>query len=59
MKMLDRARGFAEPLLERAQLDTVKKVTDAAALDEALSKVGTELEMLISIVSGLKIEPSS
>ena len=41
MKMLDRARGFAEPLLERAQLDTGENTwSHAQAVAQILQDIG-------------------
>ncbi|MBL9145214.1 MAG: DNA repair ATPase [Verrucomicrobiaceae bacterium] len=40
---------------QKARIDQVKKVAEANEVEQALTQSGTELEMLISVVSGLKI----
>ncbi len=41
------------------QIDSLKKVQEAKALEEEIAAVGTELEMLIDVVSNLKIEDAT
>lgn len=44
---------------QRAQIDGLKKVTDADEVAKALDQSASELEMLTSVVSGLKIKDAT
>jgi len=44
---------------KQAQLDGVQKVVEAKKLEEEVNQIATDLEMLIEIVSNLKIEDTS
>ena len=46
-------------LEQQALVPTLAKVTEAQAVEEALAKSSSELEMLTAIVSGLKIEDAT
>jgi hypothetical protein len=44
---------------KRGELDAIKKVLDGKKLEKEVAQIGTDLEMLIDIVSNLKIEDTS
>lgn len=44
---------------QEATIDTLTKVTDAKEIDESISESSTQLEMLIEIVTNLKIEDAT
>lgn len=56
----DSLRPYAESVAkEQAGIDQLTKVTDAKAVDERIAAAARELEMLIEIVSNLKIDDAT
>lgn len=56
----DSLRTYADAIAEQEKgIDKISKVTDAEEVGEALDKAAAELEMLIEVVGGLKIEDAT